>query len=162
MRNVSMLNGLGNIQKGHGIVFFDFNGDGRQDIYSALGGMWPGDAWTSQLFTNQSKSSNTWTKIRLRGRKTNYAGIGASIRVRAENARHEEIVRYYHMDNKSGFGSAPFLAHIGLMDAVAIQGVDVFWPVSRCKTTYPAKLATLNVLDENQCSTSDTAHGSAF
>ena len=59
-------------------------------------------------------------------------------------------------------GSAPFLAHIGLMDAVAIQGVDVFWPVSGCKTTYPAKLATLNVLDENQCSTSDTARGSAF
>jgi len=162
MRNVSMLNGLGNIQKGHGIVFFDFNDDGRQDIYSALGGMWPGDAWTSQLFTNQSKSSNTWTKIRLRGRKTNYAGIGAAIRVRAENARHEEIVRYYHMDNKSGFGSAPFLAHIGLMDAVKIQGVDVFWPVSGCKTTYPATLTTLNVLDENQCSASDKARGSTF
>jgi hypothetical protein len=66
------------------------------------------------------------------------------------------------MDNKSGFGSAPFLAHIGLMDAVSIQGVDVSWPVSGCKTTYQANLATLNVLDENQCSTPGTSQGSAF
>jgi hypothetical protein len=36
---LSALDGLGNVQKGHGIVFFDFNNDGKQDSYSALGGM---------------------------------------------------------------------------------------------------------------------------
>jgi hypothetical protein len=149
----------GNIQKGHGIVFFDFNDDGRR---------------TSIRVEECGPGTNglaSCLRIRANPQIPDQIGCAAekricwywrAIRVRAENARHEEIVRYYHMDNKSGFGSAPFLAHIGLMDAVAIQGVDVFWPVSGCKTTYPAKLATLNVLDENQCSTSDTAHGSAF
>src|SRR5262249_46600911 len=41
LTNISMLHGFGTIQKGHGIVFFDFNNDGKQDIYSSLGGMWP-------------------------------------------------------------------------------------------------------------------------
>jgi hypothetical protein len=146
-----MLGGLGNVQKGHGIIFFDFNNDGKQDIYSALGGMWPGDSWVSQLFVNHSNLTNTWTKIRLRGRKTNYFGVGATIRVTAENAENEEIVRYYHMDQKTGFGSAPLLAHIGLMNAVRIKNVQVTWPASNCKATYSAELAHVNVLDESAC-----------
>jgi len=150
-RNVSALDGLGNVQKGHGIVFFDFNNDGKQDFYSALGGMWPGDAWTGQLFVNRSRSTNTWTRIRLRGRKTNYFGQGSTIRVRAENARGQEIVRYYNMDTKTGFGGAPLLAHIGLMDAVRIREVEVFWPASKCKAIYTAVLERLNVLDEAAC-----------
>jgi len=79
MDNISMLNGFGSVQKGHGIVFFDFDNDGDQDIYSALGGMWPGDAWPNQLFVNESESNNTWVKIRLRGRRSNYYGLGARI-----------------------------------------------------------------------------------
>jgi hypothetical protein len=149
--NVSMLEGLGNIQKGHGVVFFDFDDDGRQDIYSALGGMWPGDAWTAQLFVNRSRSTNTWTKIRLRGRKTNYFGVGATIRVRAENRKGQEIVRYYQMDNKTGFGGAPLLAHIGLMDAFRIKDVEVYWPASGCRATYRADRERLNLLDESAC-----------
>jgi hypothetical protein len=151
LKNVSMLEGLGNVQKGHGVVFFDFNNDGKQDLYSALGGMWPGDAWTSQLFVNRSRSKNTWVKLRLRGRRTNYYGVGASIRVVAENAAGEEIVRTHHMDNKTGFGGSPLLAHIGLLNAVRIKAVEVFWPASRCRKVYPAKLETLNLLDEAEC-----------
>jgi hypothetical protein len=148
MRNVSMLEGFGTVQKGHGIVFFDFDNDGRQDIYSSLGGMWPADRWPSQLLVNRSQLTNTWVKIRLRGRKTNYFGVGCTIKVTAENAKAETITRYYHMDNKTGFGSAPYLAHIGLMDAVCIKAVEVYWPVSRCRKTYPASINQLNILDE--------------
>jgi hypothetical protein len=151
LQNVSMLQGFGNIQKSHGIVFADFDNDGRQDIYSSLGGMWPGDAWPSQLLVNKSTLHNTWTKIRLRGRKTNYYGLGARIKVVAENLSHQKIVRYYSMDNKTGFGSGPFLAHIGLMDANEIKSVEVFWPVSRCTATYSAALKQINVLDEEAC-----------
>lgn len=149
--NVSMLQGFGNLQKGHGIVFFDFNNDGKQDIYSALGGMWPGDAWVSQFFVNHSRTSNTWIKIRLRGRQTNYYGLGAMIHVQGENSKGEEIIRYYYMDNKTGFGGGPFLAHIGLADAVRVTNVEVSWPVSHCKASYQARINQLNLLDENQC-----------
>src|SRR5262249_2602646 len=67
--NISMLHGFGTIQKGHGIVFFDFNNDGKQDVYSSLGGMWPSDRWPSQFFVNESDLKNAFVKIRLRGRK---------------------------------------------------------------------------------------------
>ncbi len=33
MENISMLDGFGTMQKGHGIVFFDFDNDGRQDVF---------------------------------------------------------------------------------------------------------------------------------
>jgi FG-GAP-like repeat/ASPIC and UnbV len=148
MRNVSMINGFGTIQKGHGIVFFDFDNDGRQDIFSSLGGMWPADRWPSQLLVNRSQLTNTWVKIRLRGRQTNYFGVGCMIKVTAKNSKAEEITRYYHMDNKTGFGSAPYLAHIGLMDAVRIESVRVYWPVSRRWETYTADLNAMTILEE--------------
>jgi VCBS repeat protein/ASPIC/UnbV protein len=149
-QNVSMLGGWGTVQKGHGIVFADFDQDGRQDVYSSLGGMWPADNWPHQLFINQSRLANSWLKIRLRGRRTNRSGVGATIRVRAATARGEAVVRYYRMDNKTGFGSAPYLAHLGLARAVRVDAVDVYWPGSRVVKRYPAALGRLNVLDEAQ------------
>ena len=151
MSNISMLMGFGTIQKGHGIVFFDFDNDGDQDIYSSLGGMWPGDAWPNQLFVNESRLGNSWIKIRLRGRRSNRFGLGATIRVVAENVRGQEIVRTYLMDNGTGFGSTPYLAHIGLMDAERIREVEVNWPASGCRQTYPARLNDIQVLDEAAC-----------
>lgn len=151
LTNISMLQGFGTIQKGHGIVFFDFDNDGDQDIYSSLGGMWPADRWPNQFFVNNSLLENSWISIRLQGRQTNNFGAGAMIKVTAWNQKQEEIVRYYQMDNKTGFGSAPYLAQIGLMDANRIGAVEVYWPVSRCRKTYPAKLRELNTLDEAAC-----------
>jgi hypothetical protein len=156
MTNVSMLHGLGTVQKGHAIVFADFNNDGLQDIYSCLGGMWPGDPWRNQLFINSSKTANAWSKLRLRGRQTNYYGVGACIKLIAENERGEEIIRYYHMDNKTGFGSAPYLAHIGLMNAVTVKSASVYWPVSRQWRQYEVKLRSLTTLDEGEGICADT------
>lgn len=151
MENVSMLNGFGNVQKGHGIVFFDVDGDGDQDVYSSLGGMWPADPWLSQLFINESETANRWVKIRLRGRKSNRFGVGSMIEVHARGADGRPILRTYHMDNKTGFGSAPYLAHVGLGPATALDGVKVTWLGSGCVRTYAARLGELNVLDEADC-----------
>ncbi len=55
------------------------------------------------------------------------------------------------MDHKTGFGSPPYLAHIGLLDAESIGDVEVYWPASGCRASYPAKLDSLNRLDEADC-----------
>lgn len=149
--NISMLQGFGSIQKGHGIVFFDFDEDGDQDVYSSLGGMWPADAWPNQLFVNDSDLDHRWIKVRLRGRRSNHFGVGARLTVRARAADGQEIRRHRQMDNKTGFGSAPYLAHIGLLDAQEVLGIDVYWPASGCRHTYPGTLDTLQVLDEGIC-----------
>jgi tetratricopeptide (TPR) repeat protein len=151
LANISMLHGFGTIQKGHGIVFADFDNDGDEDIYSSLGGMWPADKWPNQFFVNDSRLGNSWVTIRLRGRKTNYYGVGARIKVTGENKKGAEIVRYALMDLRTGFGSSPYLAHVGLMDATQIKDVEVYWPGSRCWQIYRAELNKLNVLDENDC-----------
>jgi hypothetical protein len=147
--NISMLHGFGTIQKGHGIVFFDFDNDGKQDVYSSLGGMWPADKWPSRFFVNQSDLKNAFIKIRLRGRKTNYYGVGATIKVVATNDRGEEIVRYHHMSNGTGFGSSPYLAHIGLLDATRLTTIDVYWPGERRWRSYHGTLGAFNLLDES-------------
>lgn len=151
MTNVSMLAGFGTVQKGHGIAFFDFDGDGDQDVYSSLGGMWPAAPWMSQLFVNESTTGNARVKIRLRGRRSNFYGVGSRIEVTARRADGSALVRTYAMDSKTGFGSAPYLAHIGLEKATAVERVKVIWLGSGCVGTYSAKIRELNVLDEAAC-----------
>lgn len=152
MDNISMLNDLGSIQKGHGIVFFDFDEDGDQDLYSSLGGMWPGDAWPDQFFVNESKLDNSWLKIRLRGRESNRFGVGARIKVVSRNESGDLTPHYYYMTNKTVFGSAPYLAHMGLADAVAVERVEVTWPGKLSPAVYSAELNTTVVLDEKAAS----------
>jgi len=149
--NISMLQGFGNVQKGHGIVFFDVDEDGDQDIYSVLGGGWPGDKWVDQLFVNESRlDGRAWIKLRLRGRRTNYYGVGARITVRAVDQAGAPIVRRYLMDTGTGFGSKPFLAHIGLYTAARVERVEVYWPVSRQTRVYHPEILRTTVLDESE------------
>lgn len=148
MTNAAMLEGLGTVQKGHGIVFFDFDDDGDQDLYSSLGGMWPGDAWPNQLFVNESRLGRSWVKIRLAGRGANRFGVGARIRVTARDGAGTAIVRHATVDSKTGFGSAPYLAHVGLLDAVTIEGIEVRWPASGRVVAYPGELGRTLVLEE--------------
>jgi len=151
MQNVSAVDGFGNVQKGHGIVFADFDNDGRQDVISVLGGMWPADQWTTQLFVNGTANGNGWVKVRLRGRRSNRFGVGSKIAVKATTADGRELTRTYLMDGKTGLGSAPYLAHIGLGRAVRIAEVRVTWQGSGCTHSYPAEMRRLNVLDEAEC-----------
>lgn len=158
--NVSMLFGLGTLQKGHGIVFFDFDGDGDEDIYSSLGGMWPGDAWPNQMFVNETVNANRWVGVRLRGRRTNWFGLGARVIVHARTADGVAIERHAVMNNKTGFGSAPYLLHVGLGRADRIDAVEVRWPASRCVHRYAAALDRVNLLDEQACFGSDAQSAS--
>ena len=132
-------------------MFFDFNNDGLQDIYSSLGGMWPADRWPNQFFVNESDVKNHFVKIRLRGRKSNSLGIGAKITVTAHDAAGARIVRQALVDQKTAFGSGPYVIQVGLANATAVDGAEIFWPVSKCRKSYPVRMDSVNLLDEAAC-----------
>ncbi|MBX2798195.1 MAG: VCBS repeat-containing protein [Myxococcales bacterium] len=125
--DISAFGGVATVQKGHGIIYADFDRDGDQDIYSSLGGAWPGDAWPNQLFVNDSPPGGRWVRIALHGCASNRFGLNSLIVVHASHANGSVGMRTYHMDNKTGFGSAPYLADIGLGDAVGVATVEVRW-----------------------------------
>ncbi|MDA8018886.1 MAG: CRTAC1 family protein [Thermoanaerobaculia bacterium] len=149
--NASMMQSFGSIQKGHGVVFFDFDGDGDQDVISSLGGMWPGDRWPNQLFVNESPAVGSWLELRLRGRQSNRHGLGAAIRVVAQRPDGGEVVRTATIDGKTGFGSGPLVARFGLGDATSVESVEVRWPVSDCRASYRVEIDARTVLDEDVC-----------
>jgi hypothetical protein len=124
--NLSALSGVGNLQKGHGIVFFDVDGDGDQDLYSALGGMWPGDRWPNQLFLSEPPPGRRW--LALRQAAGGSALVGTTVVARAEAADGTPFLRRARIDGKTGFGSGPLTAHLGLLDAARVVGLEVRRP----------------------------------
>jgi hypothetical protein len=63
------------------------------------------------------------------------------------------------MNNKTGFGSAPYLLHMGLGDASRLDRIVVNWPVSRCRQIYLARIDSINTLDEGACGSAPAKSG---
>jgi hypothetical protein len=132
-QDVTTATGTGHIQKGHGIAFADFDDDGDQDVYSALGGAYSGDFARNALFMNPG-STNRWLKLKLVGTKANRPAIGARIKVTLQtSAGPRELHRV--VSSGGNFGSNPLRQEIGLGDATAIMAVDIRWPGSDTRQT---------------------------
>jgi hypothetical protein len=126
--DVTLAGGFGHLQKGHGIAFADFDHDGDQDIFEQMGGTFPGDRFHDALFENPG-FGNRWLALRLAGRGSNRAAIGARIRVDVEeNGRRRSIHR--RVNSGGSFGSNPLRQTIGLGKAAKIEHVEVYWPTT--------------------------------
>ena len=79
--------GTGNLQKGHGISFADWDRDGDLDVFIEMGGAAIGDRYHNILFQNPGQG-NHWLTVKLVGKKTNRAAIGARIKVVASGESH--------------------------------------------------------------------------
>jgi hypothetical protein len=132
-QDVTTATGTGHIQKGHGVAFADFDDDGDQDVYSALGGAYSGDFARNALFMNPD-TTNAWLKLKLVGTKANRAAIGARIKVTVQTpAGARELHRV--VSSGGNFGSNPLRQEMGLGDAMAITSVDIRWPGSDTRQT---------------------------
>lgn len=118
--------GLGHIQKGHAISFADFDNDGDQDIYAVMGGAFEGDVFPNALFNNAGNDNN-WLKLRLRGKSSNAAAIGAKIEVNITSGGSKRTV-YHTVGSGASFGANSIIAHIGLGKASSIESIKIKWP----------------------------------
>ncbi len=119
--------GTGNLQKGHGVSCGDWDRDGDLDLFIEMGGAAPGDQYHNILFENPG-CGNHWLSLKLTGKQTNRAAIGARIKVVTTGPQPLTIHR--HVSSGSSWGANPLEQHIGLGKAERIELLEVHWPTS--------------------------------
>jgi hypothetical protein len=117
----------GHLQKGHGVACGDWDRDGDVDIFIQTGGAVTGDRYHNVLFQNPGQG-NHWLTVKLVGRKTNRAAIGARIKVITAGEKPLTIRR--HVSSGSSFGANPLEQTIGLARADRVALMEIVWPTS--------------------------------
>lgn len=126
--DITMAGGFGHLQKGHAIVFADFDEDGDQDIFEQMGGAKRVDKYRDALYQNPG-SRNHWLKVKLTGVTSNRSGVGARIRATFTEGGRERSV-YRHVGSGGSFGANPLRQHIGVGQAAEVTRLEIFWPTS--------------------------------
>ena len=132
--DVSTAGGFAHLQKGHGVVFADFDHDGDQDIFEEMGGAFPGDKAHNVFYENPGLG-NHWLTIRLVGVRSNRSAIGARIRAEiVEDGTRRSV--YKHVNSGGTFGANPLRQTIGLGKATVVETLEVFWPTTGLTQTF--------------------------
>ncbi len=131
--DVTQATGTGHLQKGHGVAFADFDNDGDDDLFASLGGAFPGDKYPDALFENPGHGAS-WLGIRLVGRRSNRAAIGARLRVVVDEAGRE-TQRTRSVTSGGSFGASPLAQHVGLGRGARAKRVEIEWPGTRATQT---------------------------
>jgi ASPIC/UnbV protein/VCBS repeat protein len=119
--------GTGHLQKGHGVACGDWDRDGDVDLFVQTGGAVNGDKYHNILFQNPGQG-NHWLTVKLAGKQTNRAAIGARIKVVTAGAKPLTI--YRHVSSGSSFGANPLQQTIGLARAERVATLEIHWPTS--------------------------------
>jgi hypothetical protein len=124
---ITVSSGTGHLQKGHGVACGDWDRDGDIDLFVQTGGAVDGDKYHNVLFQNPGQG-NHWLTVKLVGRKTNRAAIGARIKLVTAGERPATIHR--HVSSGSSFGGNPLEQTIGLDKAQRVAALEIQWPTS--------------------------------
>ena len=124
---ITASSGTGHLQKGHGVACGDWDRDGDVDLFIETGGAVNGDRYHNVLFENPGQG-NHWLTVKLVGKKTNRAAIGARIKV--VTAGESPSTLHRHVSSGSSFGANPLRQHLGLARATRVASLEVHWPTS--------------------------------
>jgi len=105
-----------------GVAFGDFDNDGRIDaVVSVING-------PAKLFRNVTEGHSHWLAIRLRGRRSNREGLGATVHVHLSDGRD----LYNEATTTVGFASSSErLVRFGLGANRSAEKIEICWPGSR-------------------------------
>jgi hypothetical protein len=126
--DITTSSGTGHLQKGHAVACGDWDRNGTVDLFAQLGGATPGDQFRSAFFQNPGQG-NHWLTVKLIGKKTNRAAIGARIKVTLQEPEPRAI--YRHVNSGASFGANPLQQTIGVGKAEKIASLEVYWPTSK-------------------------------
>ncbi len=133
--DVTFSSGTGSLQKGHGIAIGNLFHDGQPAIFAQMGGMIPGDRYYSALFKSPGTGHN-WIDVRLTGKKTNRAAIGARIKLTVEDKDKNQRNIFRVVTSGGSFGASPLQQHIGLGRATRIVTLEIWWPTSNTRQVF--------------------------
>jgi hypothetical protein len=103
---------------GRGLATADFNNNGAMDIAINNRGDYP------MLLRNDSATANHWLEILLIGTKSNRDGIGAALKLTAENETHVEQAK----GGMSYMSASDPRIHFGLGKRNKIELLEITWP----------------------------------
>jgi hypothetical protein len=124
---ITVTSGTGHLQKGHSVACGDWDRDGDIDLFVETGGPTNGDKFRNILFQNPGQG-NHWLTVKLVGKKTNRAAIGARIKV--VTAGEKPLIAHRHVSSGSSFGANPLQQTIGLAQAERVALLEIHWPTS--------------------------------
>ena len=124
--DITTAGGFGHLQKGHGVVFADFDNDGDQDVFAQMGGSYLGDGFPDSFYENPGFGAH-WIAVKLIGVQSNRAAIGARIRVDVSEGGAERTI-YKHVNSGGSFGANPLRQTIGLGEAARVERLEISWP----------------------------------
>jgi hypothetical protein len=125
--DITGTSGTGHLQKGHSVACGDWDRNGTVDIFIQMGGVTPVDRFHNLMFQNPGQGNN-WLNLKLRGKRSNRAAIGARIKVVTAGENPQTIHR--QVTSGSSFGANPLEQMIGLGQASQVALLEVFWPTS--------------------------------
>ncbi len=102
-----------------GAAFGDLDNDGRIDlVVNVLNGR-------AKVFHNTTRNDHHWALLKLTGHKSNRMGIGAQIRLTAENGS----IQYNHVTTSTGYASSSDpRVHFGLGASRVAKEIQIQWP----------------------------------
>lgn len=108
-------------EDGRGVLLFDFDDDGDQDVFVFTNGNEP------RVYRNDGGDDNNWLRIRFTGDARPFEGLGAQITLTAEAGGP---IQYRELGVATHFvAQSERVAHFGLgADVDTVHKVEVVWP----------------------------------
>ncbi len=133
--DVTTSSDTGELHKGHGVAFADFQNDGQEAIVEEVGGATPGDSHVLRVFQNPGHD-NDWISLKLVGVKSNRPAIGARIKLTVDNQGVGTRAIYRTVGSGGSFGASPLQQHIGLGKSARILSLEIWWPASDTRQVF--------------------------